>query len=589
MAPGLPARGEKWLRVRTANFTLYGNATESKIREVGLEMEKLRAVLMATRATARTPVPTSIFVFRDLSSMEPYRPLLRGKPKEVSGLFLPGHDENLVTLSAAWNLDPRPHVYHEYLHDFVRNNFPPQPLWYEEGLAEFYSTFRATDTEATVGLPVENHIRRMREEFLIPLERLFDMDQRSDEYNEDERRGTFYAESWALVHYLMRGNRGRTPQLGRFLLLLQQGRPRDEAFRESFQTDYATLLLEVRKYMSGSRYPYSVTKFSDLRIPREAKTERIDFPETLVRLGTLLGRISEERLPEAEQYFRAALAEKPSDAGALAGIGELRLRQKNEKEALDQFAKAVATGSADSRVWFQYGRTLLQELSRQAAPLSEEHRQSLDRAREALKKSLQLEPGFVEARATLGRSYLFEDGDHVGEGISALEEAVRLLPSRTDLALDLARLYERKKDFARSEEIRRTILGPSYSAPKGRGNIFPMQDGLDRVNALLEQKKEDEAIALFEELLASAPADVRRAFEGELASLRRKAARNKSVHQFNEGVALLKEEKLEGALARFREVASTSEDAELAKAAREQAERIEEVLHKRGRRVGKRG
>lgn len=186
-----PVRGN-WLRVRTANFTLYGDATEAKIKDVGLEMEKLRAVLASFKnGEARSPVPTVVLVFRDITQLDPYRPLYKGKPKPMGALFLQGHGGNFVALSAGWNLDARPFIYHEYLHDFMRSNFLPQPLWYEEGLAEFYSTFRADATEATVGLPVEGHIRRMREGFLIPLERLFAIDRESPEYNEREREGTF--------------------------------------------------------------------------------------------------------------------------------------------------------------------------------------------------------------------------------------------------------------------------------------------------------------------------------------------------------------------------------------------------------------
>jgi hypothetical protein len=139
-----PVRGN-WLRVRTANFTLYGDATEAKIKDVGLEMEKLRAVLASFKnGEARSPVPTVVLVFRDITQLDPYRPLYKGRPKPMGALFLQGHDGNFVALSAGWNLDARPFIYHEYLHDFMRSNFLPQPLWYEEGLAS--STARSAPT-----------------------------------------------------------------------------------------------------------------------------------------------------------------------------------------------------------------------------------------------------------------------------------------------------------------------------------------------------------------------------------------------------------------------------------------------------------
>jgi uncharacterized protein DUF1570 len=553
-------------------------------------MEKLRAVLVSFKnGEARSPVPTVVLVFRDITELDPYRPLYQGRPKPMGALFLQGHDGNFVALSAGWNLDARPFIYHEYLHDFMRSNFLPQPLWYEEGLAEFYSTFRADEREATVGLPVENHIRRMREGFLIPLDRLFAIDRDSPEYNERERESTFYAESWAVVHYLMRGNRDRTPQLGRYLVALQQGRPRDEAFRESFQTDSTSLLAEVRKYMAGGRFLYSVTKFSDLKIPRETRTERIDPAEALVRMGELLGRSAQERRSDAEAYFREALAEKADCGDALAGIGEIRMWEDKDEEAVESLRKAVETGSAGFRAWFNYGRALLRRLEKSpilVGALTPEFRRAVEDARRAFRKCLELEPGFAEARGALGSSYLVEDAEHAGEGIAALEEAVRLLPSRNDLALNLAMLYERRNDGARSEEIRRRVLGPNYREAASRQLRPPLQEGLDHVNALLKEGRDDEAVALFEEILAKAPEDLRQAYGDELAKLRRGAARNRAVRQFNDAVELARKGDYEGALAGFRKVALAAEDREVAKAAREQAERLGELVKKRPRRPG---
>jgi tetratricopeptide (TPR) repeat protein len=446
--------------VRTANFTLYGDAAESKIKDVGLEMEKLRAVLSDfSGRQARSPVPTSIVVFRDLSELGPFRPLYQGKPRDVGGFFLDGRDGNFIALSAAWNLDARHTIYHEYLHQFMRGNYAAQPAWYDEGLAEFFSTFRATDTDATVGLAVERHISRMREGFLIPLDRLFAVEHDSLEYNEGERRDTFYAESWAVVHYLLRGNLERRAQLGRFLVAIQQGRPRDDAFRESFQTDYVTLEQEIRKYMAGGRFPYTVTKFSELKIPREASSERIDYAQTLSLLGVLLGRTAQERRPAAEAYFRAALAERPDFPGALTGIADIRLREGKTAEALEGLRRAVQAESADYRTFFYYAVALLQEVRgrfRADGGLTPESRKSLEEAREALGRCRRLEASFAEALAVLGRTYFFEEDSRLDEGIDALEQAARLLPARKDVALDLARLVERRSA---------AVLPPAISSP----------------------------------------------------------------------------------------------------------------------------
>ncbi len=88
---------------------------------------------------------------------------------------------------------------------------------------------------------------------------------------------------------------------------------------------------------------------------------------------------------------------------------------------------------------------------------------------------------------------------------------------------------------------------------------------------------------MLEQVLAASPEDVRHAFDDQLASLRRGAAKNRSIREFNEAVALQKKQELEAARTAFRKVAETAEDADLARAAREQAERIDQILRKGSR------
>ena len=92
-APGsdLPPAGDVWLRVETAHFTLYGNASESKIRNVGLDLERLRAVLlrMGGKLSAHSPVPTAVYVFQSDASLLAYKPRVDGRPRSLSAYFLP--------------------------------------------------------------------------------------------------------------------------------------------------------------------------------------------------------------------------------------------------------------------------------------------------------------------------------------------------------------------------------------------------------------------------------------------------------------------------------------------------------------------
>ncbi|MFN2386890.1 MAG: DUF1570 domain-containing protein [Thermoanaerobaculia bacterium] len=577
----LPSAEETWIRVQTAHFTLYGDASEGRIRDVGLDLERLRAVLLRLggNLSAHTPVPTVIYVFRSDAALTPYKPVVDGKPRNLSAYFLPSADGNVIALTAAWNSNPSPIVYHEYLHFFMRNNFPPQPRWYEEGLAEYYSTFRANEREARIGLPVDEHVARLRQGSLMPLRTLLGVDEDSPEYVERSRQGLFYAQSWALVHFLLRSESGRKEQLAQFLARLRGGLPADEAFRASFGMDERELLAELSSYVRRSRFPYMVIRLPDLDVPTETRVAAMDREETLLRLGELLARISGETLGRAESHFRAVLAAAPSHPEALAGMGYVRMRQREDGEAAEFFRLSLESGSADFRVPFHYGTLRLKSLPIAGGSLGPDERGVLADARGAFRKSSELNPEFAEARAALGRTYLWEEGSGAADGIPHLEAALRQLASRTDLAMELSSLYEAAGEEWKSEDLLRRILGRNAERvieQKRRSAQF--RRSLGQVNELLAAKKDAEALALMERLVGGAHGELREALEKEIAPLRRGVARNLAVRRYNEAMAKLHGPDYEAALAGFAEVAATAEDPELVKKARERVAEIREYL-----------
>lgn len=588
-ATGLPSRKEAWRRVRTANFTLYGNASESKIRDVGLNLERLRSVLslLTSSAHVNAPVPTAVYVFKSGSAMKPYKPLYKGKPGNLAGYFLAAPDGNFIALSTAWNEDPRPIVHHEYLHFFSRNNFKPLPAWLEEGLAEYYSTFEASSTEARIGRAIEHHIYTLREVGLMPLAKLFAVDHDSPEYHEWSRQGPFYAQSWALLHLLISGKPERQEGLKKCLDLLQRGKSSDEAFRESFGASGPEFLPELAGYIRQRGFRYTVMSLRDLTVPTETKTESMTYADVLCRLGDLLAHGPEDRLGSAEAHYAAALAAEPSHAGGLSGLGHVRFREERFAEAGELFRRAAASPGADFRAHYYKGWLLMNGLAREPVDilhLNERQREILSQARGAFRESLARNGDFAEARALLGRTYLFESSkDRAAEGIVWLEAALRLLPTREDVARDLADLYERSGNTVKSNEIRARFLGSEAASELRRqreADSF-LQQGLERVNALLEKRQEDEAITLFESLLAQAPEDVRQVFEDQLAALRKGAAANRLAKQYNEGIALANKKDYEGALARFRKVAAETDDFALAQAANEKIREVKRWLSSR--------
>src|SRR5262249_31101405 len=216
---------DTWVSVRTKNFLMLGNASEKEIKNVGLKLEQFREAFTNMLPSIRfnTPVPTTVIVFKSDSSYAPFK-----SSPNIAGYFQPGQDVNYITLTTEvrGQQDPFTVIFHEYTHLLVNNTFANAPVWFNEGLAEYYSTFSITDDqEVVLGAPIARHVFQLRENKLLPLKTLFEVDQKSPHYNERNKQTIFYAESWALMHYLIAGKEGRSEKLGKFLELMGSKMP----------------------------------------------------------------------------------------------------------------------------------------------------------------------------------------------------------------------------------------------------------------------------------------------------------------------------------------------------------------------------
>jgi hypothetical protein len=253
-ARALPAKADPWLELRTAHFTLFSEAGEKDTRRVGADLERLRDALsqLSPGLALDAPVPTWIYVFKNAGSFQPYQRLYEGKPRDSGGFFMSRSQGNYVAIDGNHRGNQTALVYHEYIHYVTRN--ANLPLWLNEGLAEYYSTFEVDKNEALVGLPIAEHVGWLRENPWIPLPELFALDENSKEYNEKARRGAFYAESWALTHYLLAGSPQRRGQLLDLLRLDKAGTSGKEAFSKIFGSDPAALEREAHTYVKSSTF-----------------------------------------------------------------------------------------------------------------------------------------------------------------------------------------------------------------------------------------------------------------------------------------------------------------------------------------------
>lgn len=565
-------RKEEWIELRTANFTLYSNAGRANTEKIGTNLERLRAALklLTPDLSLSSPVPTSIFIFKNASSLEPYQRLYNGKPQKSGGYFLPQRYGNYVAINGDPRGDEMANIHHEYLHYVIRNNYASLPLWLNEGLAEYYSTFEVSGNEAKIGLPLPHHIVWLRKNALIPLPALLAVDEYSPEYNEEEPRGSFYAQSWALVHYLLAGSPERRAQAVEYLRLLQNGSPREEAFQKTFG-DPAALERELRSYIQGYVFNFS-------RAPIEPGTNLsvevspMAWHDVLYRLGNLLVNVGAEHERAAAEHFRAALEARPDHGPALAGLGEIEERAGRRREAHAYYERAAKLAPDDFLIQYLYGQNLLE---------IDQSRENREKARAALARVVALRPDFGEAWARLGYSY---NGEEVlpPEAIRAMETAFRLLPSRMDITHNLAIVYAQSGERDKAEKlIHRMIAAKVETRYIENAREALLSEIHQQAEELIDQQKGEEAIRLLEEVRdKTTRPDRRTEIEHRIAKIREVLEFNHFVDRYNEAVRLANQGNHKGAVAVLEPLVQTTKNPDQARQAKDMLERIRALLRK---------
>jgi tetratricopeptide (TPR) repeat protein len=456
--PAADARDE-WLGVRSRNFLVVGEAGERELRRVAVRLEEYRAAFSRLMSDEHfdAAVPTAVVVFRDERAYEPFKPAYRGQTaSSVVGYFQPGAEVNYITLALdadAARGGGSSTLLHEYTHLLVNNYFQGAPLWLKEGLAEFYSTARVSGDRRrlTLGAPIPVRVRELRARALLPLATLFEVDQQSPYYFEADKRGLFYAESWALVHYLLNGGTRRA-QLARFIELLASGETVREGFREAFRTDTDELERELAAYVRLAAYPESTEAFDrPLDFDSQLQLRPMTNAEGLARLGDLL--LHTGRAADAEGYLRRALELDTGLAAARVSLGALRLKQGRPAEAREELQRAAALDPQNYLAHYH----LADALNREGDPEGsdkisvQDFERRTDTIRAELRKAIELAPGFLESYRLLAAVEL-ERGDRPEEAASLLRRASALAPRRLDFVLLLAQAHLFKGEF---EEARR--------------------------------------------------------------------------------------------------------------------------------------
>jgi len=451
------------------------------------------------------------------------------------------------------------------------------PLWLEEGIAEYFSNATIRRGSISAGQPMANHISVLRQRARIPLPQLFAAVRESDIYNGSLAQQTFYAESWAIVDWLVRTS---DKSFYAFVHDVAHG----ASVETALQARYHRPLRDVDWALSRFSAPQQNTWAITLPVPETDTAitiQPLDRASMLYELGHFLSGM-QELSAEAERHYRAALEANPKHARSLAGLGMLRAAAAKYGDATPLFERAVAADPNDVEVALSYAEALMQDqigALAQSTDTTDDDVTRFRKARSLVQRALthRTDPGFPLGRALgdLGTTYSAEDD--VTPGIAPLEEASRLLPSRTDFALHLLAMYRRTGNRAKADPLFAQLDAARNPQVSFAARAVIVRAETMRANALTHDGRLDDAAAVVRELAAnSTDPDARRDFEKQAAGLTRVAAQNRQIEAYNRIVAQVNNGSYHEATTALTAFLATATDPEIVKDAKKLQKQLAE-------------
>ncbi|MGB8583872.1 MAG: DUF1570 domain-containing protein [Candidatus Sulfotelmatobacter sp.] len=327
---------------------------------------------------------------KDFRALEPTAYLAKGQLK-LGGLFLRGADKNYVLLRLdAEGEHPYAVVYHEYTH-LLLSKAEFIPLWLNEGLAEYYQNTDIHEKDVALGQPSPENLELLRQTRLMPLPTLFAVDHSSPYYHEENKGSIFYAESWALTHYLEQKDfRDKTERLTVYAQLLAQNVDATTAATRAFG-DLKQLQSALEGYVSQASFKYfrmaGSTDIDDSKFESRGLTP---FQADAVRADFLAYN---DRTADARALLDQVLQGDPNNVLAHETMGYLEFREQHIDAARNWYAQAVKLDSQSFLAHYYFAA-----ISMNGAMNETEQSQ----VESSLRASIKLNPNFAPSYDRLG-------------------------------------------------------------------------------------------------------------------------------------------------------------------------------------------
>jgi tetratricopeptide (TPR) repeat protein len=426
------ARDSAWVEIRSPHFIVMTDSSAKQATHLADQFERMRAVLHTLFPNAKVDAPAPILVLalkdqKGFKALEPAGYLAKGK-LNLAGYFLQGPEKNYILLRLdAQQEHPFATVYHEYTHFAFSGTQEWLPLWLNEGIAEFFQNTDIHEKDVDLGQANTDDVLYLRQNRLIPLPVLFEVDHSSPYYHEENKGSIFYAESWALVHYIrITDQQNHQDRIAAYARLLAQKQDPVSAAASAFG-DLGKLQRELEIYIREGAFHY-------FRMPSPKTPDIASFQVASVSPADADARRAEflaynGRAAEARTLLDTVLKEDPNNAVACETLGYMDLNDHDMEGARKWLTQAVKLDSKSYLANYYYAAMAMNEDGLKEAPAVEA----------SLKSAIKLNPPYAPSYDRLASLYRLRR-DHLEEAHMLELQAMELDPSNIFYRINTAYL-----------------------------------------------------------------------------------------------------------------------------------------------------
>jgi len=155
-----------------------------------------------------------------------------GRMESSAGVYSPMVKQLLI-----WNLpdaaDRLRTTVHEGFHQYLDAVTRTAPVWFNEGLAEYYELAETKDGKFTTGQINRDHLARLKKEGVVPLLDFVRYDNAAFRTEGEVSRN--YAQAWGVIHFLRHGSRANQAIFDALFGSLCEGASSGMALRQAFE------------------------------------------------------------------------------------------------------------------------------------------------------------------------------------------------------------------------------------------------------------------------------------------------------------------------------------------------------------------